>query len=45
MGARLIGIEMAKACIDTFLATEFGGDRHLRRVSKLSNPPFAKEPA
>jgi ribose 5-phosphate isomerase B len=45
MGARLIGIEMAKACVDTFLETQFGGDRHLRRVDKLSNPPFLKEPA
>jgi ribose 5-phosphate isomerase B len=48
MGARLIGIEMAKACVETFLATPFGGARHLRRVEKLSNPPFApasKEPA
>lgn len=45
MGARLIGPEMARACVDTFLATPFAGDRHLRRVEKLSNPPFAKEPA
>lgn len=45
MGARLVGIEMAKACIEMFLATPFGGARHLRRVEKLSNPPFAKEPA
>jgi ribose 5-phosphate isomerase B len=48
MGARLIGIEMAKACVETFLATPFGGARHLRRVDKLSRPPFAlasKEPA
>jgi ribose 5-phosphate isomerase B len=45
MGARLIGIEMAKACVDTFLATEFGGDRHQRRVDKLSNPSTTKEPA
>jgi ribose 5-phosphate isomerase B len=45
MGARMVGIEMAKACIETFLATRFGGARHLRRVEKLSNPPFAKEPA
>jgi ribose 5-phosphate isomerase B len=45
MGARLIGPEMARACVDTFLATPFGGDRHQRRVDKLSNPPFAKEPA
>jgi ribose 5-phosphate isomerase B len=45
MGARLIGIEMAKACVDTFLTTEFGGDRHQRRVDKLSNPSTTKEPA
>ena len=45
MGARLIGIEMAKACIDAFLSTEFGGDRHQRRVDKLSNPLMTKEPA
>lgn len=38
MGARLIGPEMAKACLTTFLSTEFGGDRHQRRVDKLSNP-------
>ena len=45
MGARLIGIAMAKECLDAFLGTKFGGDRHLRRVEKLSNPSFAKEPA
>lgn len=45
MGARLIGIEMAKACVDAFLSTEFGGDRHQRRVDKLSKPQIAKEPA
>lgn len=39
MGARLIGIEMAKACVTAFLATDFGGDRHQRRVDKLGNPP------
>ena len=45
MGARLIGIEMAKACIDAFLSNDFGGDRHQRRVDKLSNPITTKEPA
>jgi ribose 5-phosphate isomerase B len=45
LGARLIGIEMARACIEAFLATPFGGDRHLRRVEKLSHPHFSKEPA
>lgn len=38
MGARLTGIDMAKACVDIFISTEFGGDRHQRRVDKLSNP-------
>jgi len=45
MGARLIGIEMAKECIELFLGTAFGGGRHQRRVDKLSHPHFAKEPA
>jgi ribose 5-phosphate isomerase B len=45
MGARLIGIEQAKACIEAFLAAPFGGDRHQRRVDKLSHPRFAKEHA
>jgi ribose 5-phosphate isomerase B len=45
MGARLTGVDMAKACLDAFLSTDFGGDRHVRRVDKLSNPSFAKEPA
>lgn len=44
MGARLIGLDMAKACLETFLATPFGGandpqGRHARRVNKLSKPP------
>ena len=45
MGARLTGIDMAKACLDAFLSTPFAGDRHVRRVGKLSNPDFAKDPA
>lgn len=42
MGARLIGLDMAKACLDAFLSTPFGGDRHAARVDKLSNPPLLK---
>ena len=38
MGARLTGIEMAKACVTAFLETEFAGGRHQRRADKLSNP-------
>ena len=44
MGARLVGGEMAKACVDVFLDTAFGGDRHQRRVDKLTHPRFEKEP-
>lgn len=39
MGARLTGPDMAKACLDAFLTTEFGGGRHAGRVAKLSTPP------
>lgn len=45
MGARLIGIETAKDCVDQFLATPFEGGRHAGRVAKLSNPSFTKETA
>lgn len=44
MGARLVGPEMAKACIEAFLSADFLGDRHQRRVDQLSNPVL-KEPA
>lgn len=37
MGARLTGVEMAKACVTAFLETEFAGGRHQRRVDKLAN--------
>ena len=39
MGARLIGPEMARACLAAFLEAEFLGGRHQRRVDKLGNPP------
>jgi len=45
MGARLTGSDMAKACLEAFLTTPFAGDRHVRRVDKLSNPPFSREEA
>jgi len=40
IGARLTGPDMAKACIDAFLSTAFGGDRHVGRVVKLGSPSF-----
>jgi len=36
-GARLIGPDMAKACILAFLGTDFSGGRHQRRVDQLSH--------
>ena len=38
LGARIIGLDMAKACITAFLTTEFAGGRHGPRVDKLGNP-------
>ncbi len=37
MGSRLIGPDMAKACLTAFLSTPFAGGRHQRRVDKLSS--------
>jgi len=36
LGARLIGSDMARACVVAFLETEFAGGRHQRRVDQLS---------
>lgn len=35
MGERLIGPDLARECVKVFLATEFEGGRHARRVGKL----------
>ena len=37
LGARLIGSDMAKACVQAFLGTDFARGRHQRRVDQLSN--------
>ena len=36
LGARLIGSDMARACVSAFLGTDFAGGRHQRRVDQLS---------
>ncbi len=36
MGARIIGTEVARACVRAFLAAEFAGGRHAPRVEKIS---------
>jgi len=38
MGARLIGTEMARACVRAFLSTDFLGGRHAARVDMLKEP-------
>jgi ribose 5-phosphate isomerase B len=45
LGARLLGEDMARACITAFLAAGFDGGRHTGRVAKLGAPAFAKDPA
>ena len=39
LGARIVGPELAKGCIEAFLTAPFGGERHIRRVEKLSKTP------
>lgn len=41
MGERLVGVEIAKACLEAFLETEFEGGRHAGRVEKLSRVPVS----
>lgn len=36
LGSRIIGVEVAKDCLRTFLTTPFDGGRHAGRVEKLS---------
>jgi ribose 5-phosphate isomerase B len=36
LGARVLGVEVAKACLRTFFTTAFEGRRHARRVAQLS---------
>ena len=38
LGARLLGPDMAKACVAAFLGADFAGGRHQRRVDQLSTP-------
>lgn len=35
LGARVIGVELARACLAVFLSTAFADGRHARRVAKL----------
>lgn len=35
LGARIVGLEVARACVEAFLAAGFEGGRHARRVAKI----------
>jgi ribose 5-phosphate isomerase B len=37
LGARVIGSELAKAIVSTFLANDFEGGRHQKRVEKINS--------
>jgi ribose 5-phosphate isomerase B len=36
MGARIVGTEVARACVEAFLTGEFDGGRHVPRVAKIA---------
>ena len=38
MGERLLSFETVRAIVQTWLATPFDGDRHLRRIQQIDNP-------
>jgi ribose 5-phosphate isomerase B len=35
MGAGMIGLNLARQIVETWLKTDFGGGRHQRRVNKI----------
>lgn len=37
-GGRMIGVEVARDCLEIFLKTPFEGGRHAKRVEKLTHP-------
>ena len=37
LGARIIGVEVARACVRAFLEAEFSGGRHVPRIEKISH--------
>lgn len=42
LGARLIGEDMARECVRTFLSTEFAGGRHAKRVDLIRSLEHAQ---
>ena len=37
IGARIVGTEVARACVREFLAGEFAGGRHVARIEKIAH--------
>lgn len=44
LGARMIGLEVARDCLVAFLETPYEGGRHAGRVAKLGCPPSSGGP-
>ncbi len=36
MGARIVGSELARACVEAFMSGQYQGGRHQRRIDKIS---------
>jgi len=36
LGARIIGTEVARACVRAFLEADFAGGRHIPRIEKIA---------
>lgn len=44
LGARMIGLEVARDCLAAFIETPYEGGRHAGRVAKLGCPPASGGP-
>jgi ribose 5-phosphate isomerase B len=44
MGARVTGIEVARACVRAFLTAEFHGGRHVARIEKIAQIEAQEQP-
>jgi ribose 5-phosphate isomerase B len=36
IGARIVGVAVARECVEAFLSAEFEGGRHVRRIEKIA---------
>ena len=42
LGERILGLDLAKAIVEAFVATPFEGGRHLRRIQQMDAMPLSK---